>query len=119
MLKFEIRWDHNQSGEFVCVSVISLADAVDRLLIVQNSGPMVLHIDYRHILTHALNVIKSATFEYTQKYQALYYIPVRHDMMRQTNDCSPVRVMQHKVKYFLYAFSVRALEKEKIKKQTR
>ncbi len=31
-----------------------------------------------------------------------YYIPVCHDMMRQTNDCSPVRVMQHKVKYFLY-----------------
>ncbi len=26
------------------------------------------------------------------------YIPVRYDMMRQTNDCSPVRVMQHKVK---------------------
>ena len=23
-------------------------------------------------------------------------------MMRQTNDCSPVRVMQHKVMYFLY-----------------
>ncbi len=31
---------------------------------------------------------------------ATYYIPVRHDMMRQTNDCSPVRVMQHKVKFF-------------------
>ncbi len=30
-----------------------------------------------------------------------YYIPVSHDMMRQTNDCSPVLVMQHKVKYFL------------------
>ena len=29
-----------------------------------------------------------------------YYIPVRHDMMRPTNDCSPVRVMQHEVKYF-------------------
>ncbi len=26
------------------------------------------------------------------------YIPVHHDMMRQMNDCSPVRVMQHKVK---------------------
>ncbi len=26
-----------------------------------------------------------------------YYIPVSHDMMRQTNDCLPVRVMQHKV----------------------
>ena len=26
------------------------------------------------------------------------YIPVRHDMMRQANDCLPVRVMQHKVK---------------------
>ncbi len=31
-----------------------------------------------------------------------HYIPVRHDMMRQTNDCSSVRVMQHKVMYFLY-----------------
>ncbi len=31
-----------------------------------------------------------------------YYIPVRHDMMRQTNDCSPIQVMQHKVMYFLY-----------------
>ncbi len=31
-----------------------------------------------------------------------YYIPVSHDMMRQTNDCSPGRVMQHKVMYFLY-----------------
>ena len=30
------------------------------------------------------------------------YIPVRHDISRQTNDCSPVRVMQHKVMYFLY-----------------
>ncbi len=30
------------------------------------------------------------------------YIPVRHDMMPQTNDCSPVRVMQHKAMYFLY-----------------
>ncbi len=30
-----------------------------------------------------------------------HYIPVRHDMMRQTNDCSSVRVMQHKVMYFL------------------
>ncbi len=30
------------------------------------------------------------------------YIPVRHDMMRQTNDCSLVWVMQHKVMYFLY-----------------
>ncbi len=30
----------------------------------------------------------------------MYYIPVRHDMMCQTNDGSPVRVMQHKVKYF-------------------
>ncbi len=29
-----------------------------------------------------------------------YYIPVSHDMMHQTNDCSPVRVMQHKVMYF-------------------
>ena len=28
------------------------------------------------------------------------YISVRHDMMRQTNDCSPVRVTQHKVNYF-------------------
>ncbi len=27
-----------------------------------------------------------------------YYIPVRHDMMHQTNDRSPIRVMQHKVK---------------------
>ncbi len=27
----------------------------------------------------------------------LDYIPVCHGMMRQTNDCSPVRVMQHKV----------------------
>ncbi len=34
------------------------------------------------------------------KAQPFYYIPVRHDMMRQTNDCSPIRVMQHKVKYF-------------------
>ncbi len=32
----------------------------------------------------------------------IYYIPVSHDMMRQTNDCSPVRVMKHKVMYFLY-----------------
>ena len=32
-LAFQAKWDHNQSGEFVCVSVISLADAVDRLLI--------------------------------------------------------------------------------------
>ncbi len=31
-----------------------------------------------------------------------HYIPVRHDMMRQTNDCSPVRLMQHKVKYLPY-----------------
>ncbi len=30
-----------------------------------------------------------------------HYIPVSHDMMRQMNDCSPVRVMQHKVMYFL------------------
>ncbi len=37
---------------------------------------------------------------------ATYYIPVRHDMMRQTNDCSPVRVIQHKVKYFPLFFSV-------------
>ncbi len=36
----------------------------------------------------------------------LNYIPVRHDMMRQTNDCLPVRVMQHKVKYFLLKPSV-------------
>ena len=34
--------------------------------------------------------------------QPVHYIPVCHDIMRQTNDCSPVRVMQHKVKYFLY-----------------
>ena len=31
-----------------------------------------------------------------------HYIPVRHDMMRQTNDSPSVRVMQHKVMYFLY-----------------
>ncbi len=34
-------------------------------------------------------------------YIAQYYIPVRHDMMRQTNDCSSVWAMQHKVMYFL------------------
>ena len=35
------------------------------------------------------------------KSQALLpnYIPVCHDMSRQMNDCSPVRVMQHKVMY--------------------
>ncbi len=35
-----------------------------------------------------------------EKRQDNYNIPVRHDMMRQTNDCSPVPVMHHKVKYF-------------------
>ncbi len=34
--------------------------------------------------------------------KVLIYIPVHHDISRQTNDCSPVRVMQHKVMYFLY-----------------
>ncbi len=29
--------------------------------------------------------------------KVFHYIPVRHDISRQTNDCSPVRVMQHKV----------------------
>ncbi len=38
----------------------------------------------------------------SQMVRVVHYIPVRHDMMRQTNDCSPVWVMQHKVKYFLY-----------------
>ncbi len=33
---------------------------------------------------------------------SLYIISLLNDMMRQTNDCSPIRVMQHKVKYFLY-----------------
>ena len=37
-----------------------------------------------------------------RKVKGQNYIPVSHDMMRQTNDCSPVRVMQHKVMYFLY-----------------
>ncbi len=37
---------------------------------------------------------------YTQREKSQFgslLIPVRHDMMRQTNDCSPVQVMQHKV----------------------
>ncbi len=34
--------------------------------------------------------------------RVVHYIPVHHDMMRQTNDLWSVRVMQHKVMYFLY-----------------
>ncbi len=35
------------------------------------------------------------------------YIPVRHDMMRQTNDCLSVRVMQHKGAVIIYGWGVR------------
>ncbi len=44
--------------------------------------------------------IQDYTLEKYILIRVLYYIPVSHDMMRQTNDCSPVRVMQHKVMYF-------------------